>query len=103
MKKYVNRKNAVRLTVFGVGLTAVSMLYMTGCGGDGTASICSVPLEANLNTTVPARIGGATTAVELFKIGDEEWTFFNISNELRAAQGGRKRKHSWFRSERLYS
>ncbi|HEY9190332.1 MAG TPA: hypothetical protein VIM88_05650 [Sulfurovum sp.] len=94
MKKYVNRKYALRWTVFGVGLTAASILYITGCGGGGgsggiatssTSSMCSVPLEASLNTQ--ERIGGAVTNVKLFMADDNvtEWTLYNIANELRAS------------------
>lgn len=96
-----NKKNWILSKAFVIGLATVSILFMTGCsdksgsnssdetdGTDVNTSLCNVPLEANLNTTVPGRIGGATTAVELFEIGGEEWTFFNISNELRAAKVG---------------
>lgn len=92
MKKQLNKKNAVRLTLVGLGLTAVSMLYVTGCGGggsgdSGTSGLCNVPLEASLSNG-QARIGGATTAVELVSIDSEEWTLFNVANELRATKVG---------------
>ncbi|GIU00029.1 hypothetical protein TSL6_05350 [Sulfurovum sp. TSL6] len=95
MKKHMNKKNAVRVGVVGIGLTVASMFYTTGCGGGGggdggggggTSSMCSVPLEASLNTQV--RIGGATTAVEQFSTDSGEWTLFNIANELRATKTG---------------
>jgi len=99
MKKYMNKKNAVNLTAVGIGLTVAGMLYVTGCGGGGgsdattdipgipgTSSLCSVPLEASLNTQ--ERIGGATTAVELLSTDSGEWTLFNIANELRATKTG---------------
>ena len=95
MKKYVNKKNAVRLTAF-IALTALSMFNVTGCGcgggggdgggGDGTVSMCDVPLEASLSTQ--ERIGGAVTNVKLFMADDKvtEWTLYNIANELRATR-----------------
>jgi hypothetical protein len=90
MKKYVNKKSAVRLTAVGVGLTVASMFYMAGCGGGGggggDTGICNVPIEASLNTQ--ERIGGAVTNVEPFMADDNitEWTLYNIANELRATR-----------------
>lgn len=106
MKKYVNKKNAVRLTAAGVALTVASMFYVTGCsgksssdgggsvdGGDGggivvigDTSMCNVPLEASLSTQ--ERIGGAVTNVKPFMADDKvtEWTLYNIANELRATR-----------------
>lgn len=96
--RYQDKKNWINSKALAVGLVTVSMLYMTGCsdksgssssdGTDGITSLCNIPLEADLNTTAPARIGGATTAVELFKVGEEEWTLFSIANELRASKVG---------------
>jgi len=92
MKKYLNKHSG--LGVAGVGLIVSSIFYASGCGGggggtssaSGTSSMCSVPLEASLNTQV--RIGGATTAVEHFTTESGEWTLFNIANELRATKTG---------------
>ena len=68
------------------GLAACS----SGGGGDGTSSLCDVPLEASL--TSADRIGGATTSNLLFtqqvlvgvEIQEQEWTLYNVANELRA-------------------
>ena len=106
MKKYVNKKNVVRLTAAGVALTVASMFYVTGCSGKsgsgdgdlpgdggglpgddgGIISMCDVPLEASLSTQ--ERIGGAVTNVEPFMADDKvsEWTLYNIANELRATR-----------------
>jgi len=93
MKKYINKKNAVKLTVAGVSFTIASMFYATGCGGGGsggggsiidpTASLCSTPIEASLSDG-QERIGGATTSVELVNVADSNWTLYNTANELRA-------------------
>jgi len=61
-----------------------------GGGGGGSSSLCDVPLEASL--TSADRIGGATTSNLLFtqqvlvgeEIQDQEWTLYNVANELRA-------------------
>jgi len=70
------------------------VLGLTACGGGGNgggaASYCDVPLEASL--TSADRIGGATTSNLLFtqqlqvgeEIQDQEWTLYNVANELRA-------------------
>ncbi len=104
MKKYVNKKNVVRLTAAGVALTVASMFYVTGCSGKsgsgdgdlpgdggglpgddgGIISMCDVPLEASLSTQ--SRIGGAVTNVEPFIANDTEWTLYNIANELRVTR-----------------
>lgn len=93
-QRYRNSKNWTLSIGVNVGLALACVLFMSACDSksstptDGSASLCNVPLEADLNTTVPVQIGGATTAVELFTVGEEEWTLFNISNELRASKVG---------------
>jgi len=75
-----------------------TVLGLTACGGGGgsggAASYCDVPLEASL--TSADRIGGATTSTVLFTQTvseevdgevvevDQEWTLYNVANELRA-------------------
>ena len=71
-------------------MAALTFGLFTGCsggGGDSTSTSidpCDVPIEASLNTQ--ERIGGAATNVELFSVDGQEWTLFNIANELRATQ-----------------
>jgi len=90
MKKYVNKKNVVRVVAVGLGLTIASLFPSCSCGGGGgggggDTGICDVPLEASLNTQ--ERIGGAVTNVEPFMDDNIiEWTLYNIANELRATR-----------------
>jgi hypothetical protein len=67
-----------------------TVIAVTACsgggGGDGSTSLCDVPLEASL--TSADRIGGSTTSTLLFEqaVGEgvQEWTLYNVANELRA-------------------
>jgi hypothetical protein len=69
-----------------IAVTACS----SGGGGNGSTSLCDVPLEASL--TSADRIGGATTSTVLFSqeelegelMQEKEWTLYNVANELRA-------------------
>jgi hypothetical protein len=91
MKKYLNKRNAVRSAALLLGLTVSAMFPSCSCGGGGgdngggDTGICNVPIEASLNTQ--DRIGGAVTNVEPFMADDNvtEWTLYNIANELRAS------------------
>jgi hypothetical protein len=76
----------VMLLATALAVTACS----SGGGGNGTTSLCDVPLEASL--TSADRIGGATTSNLLFtqtvvvneEPQEQEWTLYNVANELRA-------------------
>ena len=63
-----------------------TILTVTACssggGGGGTASLCGDSIEASLDSAT--RIGGATTTALLFDEGGEEWSLYNVANELRA-------------------
>ena len=77
----------IKSTCSTVVMILASAIAITACGGGGgggggTASLCDDPIEASLASA--SRIGGATTTALLFDEGGEEWTLYNVANELRA-------------------
>jgi hypothetical protein len=82
-------KMKIKYNLLVVVLILSSALFI-GCSDndndESVTSMCAVPQEASLDSQV--RIGGATTNAQLFYLDGNEWTLFNIANELRATQVG---------------
>ena len=84
---FIRHLFSVLLLALAAGVSLVTLGGCSGNGGgsDGSASLCNIPFEANLDSQV--RIGGATTTIALH---DETatWTLYNVANELRATPVG---------------
>jgi hypothetical protein len=89
IKSILKNKLHISTSVLTVGITIWASLGLQGCnGGDGffeNLTLCGVDQEAFLNSQ--SRIGGSSTVVRLLDPNDD-WTIYNVANDLRATRVG---------------
>ncbi len=89
-KAYLNHKFSLPGLILTIGVVIWAGLGLQGCGdGDGffkDLTLCGVNPEAFISSQ--SRIGGSSTVITLLDPATEEWTLYNVANELRATQVG---------------
>ena len=89
IKSFLKNKLPITASVITVGIHLWASLGLQGCnGGDGffeNLTLCGVDQEAFLNSQ--SRIGGSSTVVRLLDPNDD-WTIYNVANDLRATRVG---------------
>jgi hypothetical protein len=93
MEMNIQSQTFFKCTATTLAVMLATLFGLAACssgGGGGSSSLCDVPTEASL--TSADRIGGATTSTMLFtqtvvvneEPQEQEWTLYNVANELRA-------------------
>ena len=89
IKSFLKNKLHISGSILTVGIFTWVALGLQGCGGGKgffeDLTLCGVDQEAFLDSQ--SRIGGSSTVVTLLDPA-EDWTIYNVANDLRATRVG---------------